>query len=302
MSGRLFSAYHWDYLHRQGLVVSYPVQLGPSPCGGADVDFEVREDLLGWGVLEDTDSGLRLSASRKPIFDAFSGPPVSLFGTTLLYRDQVDSAPDLSGVSESLRAVLAAGVSTVPMSKFVVAATDAVVAGAVQFNGLVALAGIDCAHADSVTQAARLLWEQLSPGPAYESLSEMTFPMAALTAVSKVRMDGDDRQDCQAVAEVVLADCGVPGQDADFLAKLLQVQPDAAAQVCVSVWSNHKRLDAQDAAVGLLQFAAGAVLTYPCWRLDGSCYVTYVPATVERWEKAIVDYVEHYQRRLEAVA
>lgn len=282
----MFSAFHWDYLHRQGLVSAFPAELGVA-VGGA-VDDDLRNQLLSWGMLVEADGGLELDQSRQPVFDAFGDPALKLFGTTLLYREAVPRPEVDANVPEPLRAMAEVSQTVIPQAKFLVAVTDTVVACAVQYRGCIAISGVDCTHTDPVVQGARLLWEALAPGPGYESLQEMTLPMSALAAVARI-------EGAQGAAKV-LSDAAVAPPLSEAVVELLSQQPSAAAQVCVSVWDNHRRVQSDDAAIGLVQFDAGAVLTVPSSRRDGGVYVTYTPASAARWEKAITCFVAGYQR------
>ncbi|MEE3755331.1 ESX secretion-associated protein EspG [Mycobacterium intracellulare] len=295
----MFSALHWDYLHRAGLVVPYPAALGVV-AGAGSVDHQLRCELLHDGVVVESGDRLVLESSRRPVFEAFAAPPVTLFGTTLLYRDAVHRPRRVEDVPEALRELAELTAVVVPQSKFLVAVTDAVVAAAVQFRGSVSLTGVDSRHADSLIQAARLLWEALAPGEPHESLQDVTLPMPALDAVSKVRLGlhkGEDREQGLELASTVLAEAGVGADRVKGVTDLLGEPPLAAAQVCVSVWDDHRRVASTDAAIGLAQFGAGAVLSVPSWRLDGSCHVTYMPATAARWEKEVVEFVAQYRYR-----
>jgi hypothetical protein len=293
----MFSALHWDYLYRAGLVAPYPAVLGV--VGGAgSVDEQLRCELLDAGVVIESPDGIVLESSRRPVLEAFAAPSVRLFGTTLFYRDAVRGRRVGEDVPAALRELAVVTSMVVPQSKFLVAVTDEVVASAVQFRGSVSLTGVDCCHADSVIQAARVLWEALGPGGPHKSLQEMTLPMPVMAAVGKVRLDcGDGEQLSKGLASaaVILAEAGVGADRAKELAELLSQPPLVAAQVCVSVWDDHRTASSTDAAIGLMQFEQGAVISVPCWRLDGSCHVTYMPATAGRWEKEIAEFVTHYR-------
>jgi hypothetical protein len=293
----MFSALHWDYLHRVGLVSPYPAVLGVA-AGAGSVDEQLRCELLDAGVVIESPDGIVLEPSRRAVLEAFAAPSVRLFGTTLFYRDAVRQSRDAEEVPAALRELAEVTSMVVPQSKFLVAVTDEVVASAVQFRGSVSLTGVDCRHADSVTQAARVLWEALAPGEPHTSLQDMTLPMPALAAVGKVRLDcGDDEQLRKGLASAaaILAEAGVGADRAKELAELLSQPPLAVAQVCVSVWDDHRTVSSTDAAIGLMQFEQGAVLSVPSWRLDGSCHVTYMQATAGRWEKEIAEFVAHYR-------
>ena len=290
----MFGALHWDYLHRQGLVPQYPAQLGVAVSGSCDDDAALRCELVQWGVLVEDSAGDVLGESFTPVFDAFLGPSLKLFGTTLIYRDAIERPEVDADVPEVVRAMADVSDTVVPQSKFLVAVTDTVVSCAVQYRGRVVVSGVDTTHADPVVQAARLLWEALEPGPAYQSLGAVTVSTAAVSATAPVRVaaEGGLTQ-----AAEVLAGAGVGAGASETLMDLLSQQPSAAAQVCVSVWNNHHRVDSEDAALGLLQFEKGAVLSVPSWRLDGQGYVTYQPATGSAWEKAVTVFVSRYQQR-----
>ena len=295
----MFSALHWDYLHRLGLVAPYPAVLGVA-AGVDRHDEQLRGELLSAGVVVETGDGLMLDASKRPVLEAFTAPPVTLFGTTLLYRDSVARPGTADEVSAELRALAEATAVVVPQSKFLVAVSDVVAAAAVQYRGLLSLTGVDCGHADPIVQAARLLWEVLAPGDPHTELLEITVPMPAVAAVASVRVDstgGERAQPGLESASAVLAEAGVGVDRATELVGLLGQAPLAAAQVCVSVWANHHLEQSHDAALGLLQFERGAVLSVPSWRLDGSCHVTYVPATAGRWEKEVAGFVARYEQR-----
>lgn len=291
----MFTAVHWDYLHRVGLVPPFPAVLG-AVAGGSVLDEQLRSDLLSAGVVVERAGGLVLEASRRPVLEAFGAPPVKLFGTLLLYRDAVRRSVSLDELAPQWRELAAATSVVIPQAKFVVAVTDEVVSVAVQYRGDVSLSGVDCAHADPVVQAARLLWEALAPGQPYAGLPEVTVAMPALTAVSRVRVDAGEREGLE-VASGVLTDAGVGVERGQRLLDLLSQEPLAAAQVCVSVWSHDHRVESSDAAIGLVQLDSGVVLSVPSWRLDGSCHVTNMPATAGRWEKEIAEFVAHYQQR-----
>jgi hypothetical protein len=296
----MFSALHWDYLHRAGLVSPYPAALGVV-TGAGSVDDQLRCELLDAGVIvESPGGGIALESSRRPVLEAFSAPSVRLFGTTLFYRDALRGSRGAEEVPGALRELAEVTSMVVPQSKFLVTVTDEVVACAVQFRGSVSLTGVDCRHADSVIQAARVLWEALAPGEPHKSLQDMTLPMPALAAVAKVRLDsGDDEQLSKGLASaaMVLAEAGVGADRAKELSELLSQPPLAAAQVCVSVWDDHRTASSKDAAIGLMQFEQGAVLSVPSWRLDGSCHVAYMQATAGRWETEIAEFVTHYRHR-----
>lgn len=295
----MFSALHWDYLHRVGLVAPYPAALGVA-AGIGGHDDQLRSELLSAGVMVETADGLVLEESKRPVLEAFTAPTVKLFGTTLLYRDSVPRPGVGDDVPEGLRALAEATAVVVPQSKFLVAVSDVVVAAAVQYCGLVSLTGVDCGHADPVVQAARLLWEALAPGDAHTELEEVTVPMPALAAVAPIRVDTTDDECAQPGLErasAVLAEAGVGKERASELVALLREPPLAAAQVCVSVWANHHEERSTDAALALMQFKQGSVLSVPSWRLDGSCHVTYMPATAGRWEKEVAEFIARYEHR-----
>ncbi len=295
----MFSALHWDYLHRVGLVAPFPAVLGVA-TGVAGHDEQLRGELLSAGIVVETADGLVLDASKRPVLEAFTAPPVTLFGTTLLYRDSVARPGAGDEVPEELRELAEATAVVVPQSKFLVAVSDVVAAAAVQFRGALSLTGVDCGHADPVVQAARLLWEVLAPGDPHTELVEVTVPMPVLAAVAPVRVDAADDERARPGldgAAAVLAEAGVGADRAAELVGLLGQAPLAAAQVCVSVWANHHLEQSRDAALGLLQFKQGAVLSVPSWRLDGSCHVTFMPATAGRWEKAVAEFVARYEQR-----
>ncbi|WP_195165922.1 ESX secretion-associated protein EspG [Mycobacteroides abscessus] len=295
----MFSARHWDFLHRQGLVVSYPARLGLLGNAPQIADDQIRRDLVTWGNVEETGNRLRLSASHEPVFEAFRDPPVQIFGSMLLHRDSVPM-PDLGPeVPERFIPLLKAMPELVPQSKFLVAVAAGVVASAVQYRSHVAVDGVDCTRSDPIAQAARLLWEKLVPGEPYETMQEMTFPASALRAVSKVRINFGDPGELAksaALARAVLESEGVPSRLAASLVELLVQKPEAAAQVCVSAVANLSRAVSEDRAITLTRFKDGAVLSVPSWRLDGSCYITYMPATPLAWEKALAEFVSRYQR------
>lgn len=289
----MFGALHWDYLNRRGLVTEYPAQLGVAIAGSREVDEELHSQLLDWGVLvEPAEGGVELGESIKPVFDAFQGPALKVFGTTLIYRDAVPRPEMDADLPEPLRAMAEISDTVIPQGKFLVAVTDTVVSCAMQFRGHVAVSGVDCTHSDPVVQGARVLWEALAPGPGYESLQEMTVSMSALAAVAPVRVRDDGGP---AAAAAALGDAGVGAPLSEAMVELLKQQPSAAAQVCVSVWNNHRRVDSEDAALALLEFDEGAVLSVPSWRRDGGVYVTYMPATESSWEKALAEFVERYR-------
>lgn len=295
----MFSALHWDYLHRAGLVVPYPAALGMA-TGASGLDYQLRRELLDEGVVVESGDRLVLEPSRQPVFDAFAAPPVTLFGTTLLYRDAVHRPRRVEDVPEALRELAEVTAVDIPQAKFLVAVTEQVVAAAVQFRGAVSLSGVDSRQADPVIQAARVLWEALAPGAPHDSLQEVTLPMPALDALSKVRLgsyEGEELEQGLESASALLAQAGVGADRASEVTALLGKAPLAAAQVCVSVWDDHRRVASTDAAIGLTQFEAGAVLSVPSWRLDGSCHVTYMPATAARWEKEVVEFVAQYRHR-----
>lgn len=294
----MFSALHWDFLHRAGLVAAFPSVLGVAAGVGRD-DEQLRRDLLDAGVIVESAGGIALEASRRPVLEAFTAPAVKLFGTTLLYRDAVRRTVDPE-VPEQWRELADATALMVPQSKFLVAVTNEVVASAVQLGGSVDLSGVDCRHADPVVQGARLLWEALAPGAPHETLPEVTVPMQAVAATAKARVDVSDpelAQQASASASASFAAAGVGADRARVLVDLLGQAPLAAAQVCVSVWDDHRTAVSTDAAIGLMQFELGGVLSVPSWRLDGSCHVTHMPATAARWEKEIVEFVARYRDR-----
>lgn len=291
----MFSAVHWDYLHRVGLVPPFPAVLG-AVTGGSALDDQLRSDLLNTGVAVERAGELVLEDSRRPVLEAFAAPAVKLFGTVLLYRDAVRRSVSVDDVAPQWRELAEATSVVIPQAKFVVAVTDEVVSAAVQYRGCVSLSGVDCAHADPVVQAARLLWEALSPGRPYGGLQEVTVGLPALTAVSRVRVGAGEPDGLEA-ASGVLSDAGVGAERGRRLLDLLAQEPLAAAQVCVSVWSHDRRVESKDAAIGLVELDGGAVLSVPSWRLDGNCHVTYMPATAGRWEKEIAEFVAHYQQR-----
>ncbi|MBU8820333.1 hypothetical protein KL864_31115 [Mycolicibacterium goodii] len=290
----MFTALHWDYLHRVGLVAPFPAVLGAVVGGGAG-DEQLRSELLSEGIVVERGLELALEESRRPVFEAFTAPSVKLFGTVLLYRDALRRSVSVDEVAPQWRELAEATSVLIPQVKFLVAVTDEVVSAAVQHQGCVSVSGVDCVHADSVVQAARLLWEALAPGQPYSGFQEVSVGFSTATAASRVRV-GPGGGDGFDVVSGVLAEAGVGAERRARLLELLRQEPQAAAQVCVSVWSNDRRVESEDAALGLLQFDAGVVLSVPGWRVDGSCDVTYMPATPGRWEKEIAEFVAHYQR------
>lgn len=290
----MFSVGHWWYLHRLGLVPEIPLYLGGAgfQLAGVSDDDVMRRELLDWGVLvSDHAGGVQLEPSRAAVFEAFRAPKVVVFGTLLLYRDRVVSAsmPDFG----QWNALLAPGWrEMVPRGKFVAVATDNVASAALQFGGDVRVEGIDCAHVEPLRQVGRLLWEMLAPGAPLSGIGEHVVALDALSAASGAPASGDGVQ----VAGKLLSQSGVNAAAAEAITGWLGHPAQAAAQVCVKVRSDHGWAVSQDAAVGLIQFNEGAVLACPVWRADGVCQIRYSPATVDRWEVAMLEFVDRYRR------